>query len=75
MDDSNFAQVALHNLAHSLRQTIRQITELQVWRATDQDGHPYWHAYNPHSGRSTCFGSESDIRAWIEQQHYEKPGF
>jgi len=41
--------------------------EIQVWQKLDRLGNIYWQAYDPVTGRSTCSGSELEIRAWIEQ--------
>ncbi|WP_414566496.1 MULTISPECIES: hypothetical protein [unclassified Anabaena] len=46
--------------------------ELQVWQTSDRSGHIYWQAYNPMTGRYACFGSEAEIRMWIEMQYYTK---
>jgi hypothetical protein len=43
--------------------------ELEVWQTHDRKGHTSWHAYEPKTGRSACFGSEEEIRAWIEMRY------
>lgn len=46
-------------------------SELQVWHESDCKGRiSCWHAYDPITGRSACFGSEEEIRIWIEQSYY-----
>ncbi|WP_414548283.1 hypothetical protein [Anabaena sp. CCY 0017] len=47
-------------------------SELQVWQKSDRYGHIYWRAYNPITGRSACFGSEAEMRIWIEMQYYQE---
>ncbi|GAX38008.1 hypothetical protein [Nodularia sp. NIES-3585] len=47
-------------------------SELQVWQKSDRSGHIYWQAYNPITGRSACFGSEAEMRVWIEMQYYQE---
>lgn len=46
-------------------------SELQVWQESDSSGCTCcWHAYDPMTGRSACFGSEEEMRIWIEQCYY-----
>lgn len=47
-------------------------SELQVWQKSDRYGHVFWQAYNPMTGRSACFGSEEEMRVWIEVQYYQE---
>ncbi len=35
-------------------------------------GFIFWQAYNPMTGRSACFGSEAEMRMWIEMQYYQE---
>lgn len=46
-------------------------SKLQVWQASDRHGNVYWQAYDPASNRSICFGSEAEMRMWIEQYYYK----
>lgn len=41
--------------------------ELKVWQKVDCQGHNYWCAYDPKSGKSFSSGSESELYFWIEQ--------
>ena len=46
-------------------------SDLQVWHESDRYGHiSCWRAYDPTTGRSACFGSEEEMRMWIEQLYY-----
>lgn len=46
-------------------------SELHVWQELDRKGQVFsWHAYDPITGRSACFGSEEEMRIWIEQCYY-----
>ncbi|MBW4636124.1 MAG: hypothetical protein KME30_30870 [Iphinoe sp. HA4291-MV1] len=46
-------------------------SDLQVWQESDSRGRIFcWHAYDPLTGRSACFGSEEEMRIWIEQCYY-----
>ncbi len=61
---------SLQTLWHHISQVITKMAELRVWQSHDRDGHACWHGYDPASGKSVSFGSESDMRAWIDQPHY-----
>lgn len=47
-------------------------SELQVWQTTLANGDRSWHAYDPMTGRCACFGTETEMRIWIEQQYYNR---
>lgn len=60
------------NLLHSFWQNTVKILlsdnqELQVIQKVDRQGHIYWQAYDPVSGKSYSSGSEVDVCMWIEQ--------
>jgi uncharacterized protein YaeQ len=41
--------------------------EPQVWRKVDRQGQTiYWNVYDPKSGRTGQFGSEMEVRMWLE---------
>ncbi|WP_298907772.1 hypothetical protein [uncultured Nostoc sp.] len=47
-------------------------SDLQVWQESDQHGHiSCWRAYDPITGRSACFGSEEEMRIWIDKCYYK----
>lgn len=46
--------------------------EVQVHQKINRDGHIYWDAYHPGSGKSFSSGSEADVRIWIEQLYQNK---
>lgn len=52
-------------------QAIISRSELQVWQASDGNGNVYWQAYDPACDRSVYFGSEAEMRMWIEQYYYK----
>jgi hypothetical protein len=44
--------------------------ELKVWQKTDRQGRrKAWHVYDPTDNRVTCFGSELEVRLWLEQRY------
>ncbi len=45
--------------------------ELQVQQRSDRFGNTWWEAYDPVTGRSASFGSETDMLAWIEARYYQ----
>lgn len=60
----------LQKVWQKLVKALTTSSELRVWQTFDCCGHPCWHAYDPATGRSACFGSESEIRVWVEQRYY-----
>ena len=49
---------------------IATCDDLKVWQKCDRFGNSYWQVYNPKTRHFTCFGSESEVRSWLEQQFY-----
>jgi hypothetical protein len=61
----------LPRIWQSLMNWIESSSELQVWQESDRHGCTCcWHAYDPMTGNHACFGSEEEIRIWIEQRYY-----
>jgi len=54
----------------SLINVMSTSSELQVWHTVGHGGHGCWHAYHPVTRRSQSFGTEAEMRMWIEQQYY-----
>lgn len=44
--------------------------ELQVRQHRDRQGNTWWQAFDPTRDESTSFGSEAEMRSWIEQRYY-----
>lgn len=57
---------------HSLVIVMTTSSQLQVWQTHLANGDCSWHAYDPMTGRSACFGSGADMRTWIETQYYTR---
>ncbi len=63
----------LQKVWQSVLRWISSSSELQVWQESDCHGCICcWHAYDPMTGSSACFGSEEEMRIWIEQCYYTK---
>jgi hypothetical protein len=45
--------------------------EPHVWKSQDERGYTVWNAYDPKTGRSVNKLSESDVRVWLEERHYQ----
>ncbi|RUR76011.1 hypothetical protein ACF3DV_26285 [Chlorogloeopsis fritschii PCC 9212] len=70
MKKQNFLLIC-QNIWQVIANWIASGSELQVWQESDSHGHPFcWHAYDPVTGNHACFGSEEEIRMWIEQRYY-----
>jgi len=47
--------------------------EPRVWQKHDRQGNPlYWCVYDPELGRSMSFGSEMEVRLWLEHRFYRR---
>lgn len=44
--------------------------EIQIWQRTDRNGQIWWYVYDPRTQRSSVFGSELEVRVWIERQSH-----
>lgn len=62
----------LQNAWQRLVIAITTSSQLQVWQTHLVNGDCSWHAYDPMTGRSACFGTETEMRVWIETQYYKK---
>ncbi len=75
MKSINFSKQILPAFEKTWQQFVRYLiraSELQVWQELDRKGQVFsWHAYDPITGRSACFGSEEEMRMWIEQCYYK----
>jgi hypothetical protein len=49
---------------------LNHATEIQVSQGSDRAGHAYFEIYDPNTGKSNTFGTEQEIRAWLDQTHY-----
>lgn len=47
-----------------------QDNELQVHQRRDRQGNTWWRAFDPNTRESVSFGSEAEMRSWIEQRYY-----
>ena len=62
----------LQTVWYSLVAAMTTSSQLQVWQTRLANGDCSWHAYDPMTGRSACFGSETEMRVWIETQYYTR---
>ena len=44
--------------------------EIEVFQKCDRQGNNYWLAFNPINRSYNYFGSEAEVRMWIEQSYY-----
>lgn len=45
-------------------------TEPSVVRRIDRTGNVYFEIHDPVTGKSNAFGSEREIREWLDRYHY-----
>ena len=56
-----------HNIGRSL---VPRKIEPQIKPKRDRDGNSYWQVYDFKTNQSSAFGSEQEVRAWIDN-HYQ----
>jgi hypothetical protein len=44
--------------------------EPQIERKCDRHGNKYWQAYDLYSNKSYTFGSEQEVRVWLENRYH-----
>jgi hypothetical protein len=63
----------LKGLAGKVRRAIAtwvvQSSELKVFERCDRHGNLYYQVYDPYTQKSALFGSETEIRYWLEQRY------
>jgi predicted DNA-binding transcriptional regulator AlpA len=48
---------------------VVQASEPKVSKRRNRKGHLYYQVYDPISNTAAAFGSEAEIRAWLEQRY------
>lgn len=46
-------------------------SEPKVWQSEDASGLSQWKAYDPVTGESAVYDSETEMRVWLEERHYQ----
>jgi hypothetical protein len=60
----------LNQLFQWVLNTAAGSAEPQITQKRDRAGNLYFKVYDPSSGESMSFGSEREIRTWIEQRYH-----
>ena len=45
-------------------------TEPQIVKKCDRHGNSYWQVYDPVSASRCSFGSEQEVKAWLDRRYY-----
>ncbi len=54
-----------------LQQLLIECGEPKVWQKFDRQGNSLgWRIFDPETGRTIAFGSELEVRLWLEQRFY-----
>jgi hypothetical protein len=61
--------VVLGKIKRAIANQVRHSSEPKVWERQDRQGNVYYQVYDPLSRRSATFGSETEIRYWLEQRY------
>jgi hypothetical protein len=48
---------------------VTHVSDPTVSERRDRLGNVYYQVYDPHTRKSTVFGSETEIRYWLEQRY------
>lgn len=67
MKINNLIVSILQNMGQSL---WRQSNEPKIEFKRDRHGNSYWKVYDFTTNQSYAFGSEQDVRAWIENRYH-----
>lgn len=59
----------LSKIWQALTTYLSQNSGLRVWRS-DRKGRTVWKLYNPTTGDTLNFNSETEVRTWIEESYY-----
>lgn len=65
---SDYAKIV--ELVQRLFASLIRGNELQVKQRRDRQGNTWWQAFDPTTDESASFGSEAEMRSWIEQRYY-----
>lgn len=61
----------LNDLWQSIIASLSTSSEPHVWLTKDGAGHTVWNAYDPVTQRSIEQVSANELRAWLEDRHYQ----
>lgn len=67
MKIANLIASIIDKIERSLSNSLR---EPQIKQKQDRHGNQYWQAYDSSTNKSCTFGSEQDVRAWLENRYY-----
>ena len=64
----------IDSITNILRKVERSLKtnnhEPQVERKRDRNGNQYWLVHDARTAKTHTFGSEGDVRVWIENRHH-----
>ena len=62
----------LRRLGDRLVEYFNSQSEIKIWQRQDRFGNDYWEVYDPNTNRSASFGSEAEVRIWIEELFHQQ---
>lgn len=60
----------VHILRNIKRSLLINRNEPQIERKCDRFGNSYWRVYDYPTNKSYTFGSDREVRAWIEERYH-----
>ncbi|MGB8699721.1 MAG: hypothetical protein WCD18_09925 [Thermosynechococcaceae cyanobacterium] len=50
---------------------VLSLDELKIYTLKNRFGETFWKVHDPRTGRRMSFGSETEVRAWLDKRHYQ----
>lgn len=64
-------KIAAQKWVQFLQKLLSTDLEPKVWQKFDRQGNSSgWRVFDPETGRTIAFGSELEVRLWLEQRFY-----
>lgn len=64
-------QSQLNKIWQSIVTFFAASEEPHVWKGLNQAGQSMWKAYDPITHQSADYETEEEMRAWLEERHYQ----
>ncbi|NJO41746.1 MAG: hypothetical protein HC865_14215 [Cyanobacteria bacterium RU_5_0] len=64
--NSSYVQSWMNKVWNIIADLLVPNTEPQIMQKRDRNGQDWWYVYDPQTGESAWFTSETEVRAWLE---------
>lgn len=69
--DRRFKPTRLNDIWQRVLNYFAVSSEPRVWQSQDATGLLQWKALDPITGESVSYDSETEMRSWLEERHYQ----